>query len=145
MSICICSIISAQETAFFELPLYFEDAAGNKDTLIVGYDLNASDTEINENFDEVAITAPFDSIFEVRAYNSFHIDTFTNKFFSKKIILNPEQRIKEDSIICYVADGAKILFNAIHLPVKMYYDRDILNSRCVPEASFYGTMVCYYS
>ena len=133
---CCYSIVFPQETAFFELPLYFEDAAGNKDTIIIGYDerIPYNSTEINESFGEILIDTPFDSIFEVRAYN----DDFSSnqKKLSKKIITWPEKIINEDSVTCYSSGGTKILFNAIHLPVKMYYDRDILNSRCVPEAAF---------
>ena len=133
--ICHCSMAFSQEAAFFELPLYFEDSIGNKDTIVIGYDERAYDDEINEIFGEMAIDTPFDSVFEVRVYNGSLSINSNAKFFSKKIIINPETILNEDSIHCYLANGAKIVFNAIHLPVKMYYDRDILNSRCIPEAS----------
>src|SRR5690554_2703518 len=43
-----------QQTPEFSFDLYFEDAAGNKDTITLGYDSNATDT-INVQFNEVNI------------------------------------------------------------------------------------------
>lgn len=63
--ISICPLVLfAQEEFSFEL--YFEDALGNKDTLILGYDPNATDS-IDTAFGEVNIlNQPWDNVFEVR-------------------------------------------------------------------------------
>lgn len=54
----------AQEEFSFEL--YFEDALGNKDTVILGYDPNATDV-IDITFGEVNILSqPWGSNFDVR-------------------------------------------------------------------------------
>ncbi len=50
----------------FSFPLYFEDALGNKDTLVFGYDNTATDS-IDANFGEIDIkNSPYDSSFEAR-------------------------------------------------------------------------------
>jgi len=57
----------AQQTPQFQITLQFEDAIGNKDSIIVGYDETASSDQLNTQFGEVLIDTPFDSVFEVRA------------------------------------------------------------------------------
>ncbi len=42
----------AQQTPEFQMQLYFEDAAGNRDTITIGYDINATDG-IDSDFGEV--------------------------------------------------------------------------------------------
>lgn len=71
------NLLQAQETAKVEIPLYFEDIFGNKDTLIIGYDPNTSYNEWNvkPEFGEVPLTEPFDSVFEVRLYKTASIIT----------------------------------------------------------------------
>jgi len=55
----------AQEEFSFEL--YFEDAVGNRDTLVLGYDENATDT-IDSGFLEIDISGSiWNNTFEVRA------------------------------------------------------------------------------
>lgn len=64
-------LLQGQDTAKVEIPLYFEDVFGNKDTLIIGYDPDISWNKyaIKPQFGEVPITEPFDSTFEVRLYS----------------------------------------------------------------------------
>ncbi len=60
-------VFFSQEEFSFEL--YFEDALGNKDTLVLGYDPLATDS-IDVAFGEVNIVnQPWDSVFEARALN----------------------------------------------------------------------------
>ncbi|GAB4497385.1 MAG: hypothetical protein OHK0019_30910 [Saprospiraceae bacterium] len=54
----------------FEMLIYFEDAIGNKDTVIVGYDPDANTYDVNPQFGEVWLDTPFDSVFEVRVSHS---------------------------------------------------------------------------
>lgn len=73
-------------TPEFEFELYFEDAAGNKDTLIIGYDENATDS-IDTSFGEInLINQPWSSDnFEV-----FITDRgITPTIKTKKQIVNP--------------------------------------------------------
>ncbi|MCC5924853.1 MAG: T9SS type A sorting domain-containing protein [Crocinitomicaceae bacterium] len=82
----------------FSFTLYFEDAVGNKDSLILGYDENGTQL-LDEQFGEVDISdQPWDSVFEVRASNllnytdmeawpSVNPPAFQSK---KQIVVQPE-------------------------------------------------------
>lgn len=60
---------SAQEFVF---SMYFEDAAGNRDTLVLGYDINATDS-IDDTFGEInIISQAWDEDFDVRVTNSHY-------------------------------------------------------------------------
>lgn len=64
-------MIQAQEEFSFEL--YFEDGLGNKDTLILGYDQNATDS-IDVMFGEVNIkNQPWNGILEVRTFENYFV------------------------------------------------------------------------
>lgn len=106
---------NAQKTPIFEAFLYFEDAIGNKDTLVIGYDTASQNDRIYPEFGEVWINTPLDSIFEVRA---FHVDDFSQKM-SKKIIGGCE---KTGGAPCYGSAGARIVVSAKHPPIKIRYD-----------------------
>ncbi|MCF8417129.1 MAG: hypothetical protein K9G40_12865, partial [Crocinitomicaceae bacterium] len=68
-AISFSNLLFAQEEFSFEL--YFEDALGNKDTLILGYDSNATNG-IDPLFGELNMTGqPWDNTFEVRAGNGY--------------------------------------------------------------------------
>ncbi|MCU0348792.1 MAG: hypothetical protein MUC59_17765, partial [Saprospiraceae bacterium] len=47
----------SQQTAFFETTLYFEDALGNTDSVVVGNDPDAETGQMNTQFGEVDISA----------------------------------------------------------------------------------------
>lgn len=103
----------AQKVPMFQTPLFFEDAVGNKDTLIIGYDTLSKDDRIYPEFGEVWIGTPMDSVFEVRA---FHFDDFSQKM-SKKIIAGCEKGGG-----CYNTLGPKIVVSAKYPPIKIRYD-----------------------
>ncbi|HRN42717.1 MAG TPA: T9SS type A sorting domain-containing protein [Vicingus sp.] len=66
--------IKAQE---FSFQLNFIDAIGNKDSLVLGYDITASDT-IDSSFSELnIISTPLDTAFDIRVS-----DVYTNLFSS---------------------------------------------------------------
>jgi hypothetical protein len=59
--------LSAQPVApMRQTTFYFEDAVGNRDTIVVGAD-RASNEEYNPQFGELDLPGSFDSVFEVRA------------------------------------------------------------------------------
>ena len=118
---CYGALLLAQSVPRFQMPLYFEDAVGNRDTIIVGYDENASFDTLNPQFGESAIDLPFDSIFEVRAvHNDDH-----NFVTSKKIIENFETG-QGDS--CGASAAVKIFIQAKYLPITVRYDTALVNS-----------------
>lgn len=118
----------AQQTAQFETVFYFEDAIGNKDSVIVGYDTLAT-RDIDPEFGEEEILSPFDSVFEVRAG---HFTWPWREKLSKKIIdrgtLASGPFAPED---CYSGQRIFIYIWAKHQPVKVWWDRTIfLQQRC---------------
>ena len=64
--------LSAQE-AQFETSFFFEDALGNRDTIVIGADPTA-DELVNTHLGEMLLIEPWDSAFEVRVTteNIFH-------------------------------------------------------------------------
>lgn len=84
-ALLLTNVAFAQEE--FSFQLYFEDALGNKDTITVGYDDNATNG-IDATFGEVNIIAqPWDNNFEVRVtdkmpsilYQNPTLETFRTK------------------------------------------------------------------
>ena len=61
----ITNLLKAQLTPLFETTLYVEDAIVNRDTVMFGFDPMAT-SDIDEDFGEVALNTPFDSILEAR-------------------------------------------------------------------------------
>lgn len=109
----------AQTTPLFEMPLYFEDAAGNRDTLIIGYDTMALGS-LHPILDGAEITGPFDSIFEVRAFHLFDwFDGDLNIQMSKKIIADCEW---SSGLPCGVSNDLVILMSCKYPPITITYD-----------------------
>lgn len=134
----LSSIIAlfAQDIPEFEMPLYFEDAIGNKDTLMVGYDVNATSSTLNLNFGEVALTEPFDSVFEVRALHSADWDDQ----MSKKIIAHYDHPA---SYPCGISNSIYIPVMIKHLPLRVSWDHDLLNaSICRSETIMTNSPFC---
>lgn len=102
---------------FFETTLYFEDAVGNMDSVIFGYDINATQ-DIDPEFGEVELTTPFDSIFEVRIGSS----DFPSQKLSKRLIYNTEAYINDTT--CYGGSLTNVYIHAIHQPVKVWWDKE---------------------
>ncbi len=108
----------------FEATIWFEDAIGNKDSIIVGYDTLATE-DIDPMFGEEEITAPFDSVFEVRAGS---IDYFYRKKLSKKLIgVTTEITFGSDSG-CFIAASKFIYIRAQNHPVKIWWSRPLFNN-----------------
>lgn len=75
-------ITSAQE---FSFELYFEDALGNRDTLVLGYDPLATDSIDIAFGEENIIAQPWDSVFEVRISDYYYENpTFLPTSFNSK-------------------------------------------------------------
>lgn len=120
--------IFSQLTAQFETTLYFEDAIGNRDSVVVGYDTLATH-DIDPEFGEQEIVSPFDSVFEVRAGTD---EYFFRHKLSKKIITKgspvfgpfpPEN--------CYPGSRIFIYIWAKHQPIKVSWDRAVFaEPRC---------------
>ncbi len=55
-----------QNVPYFETTIWVEDAIGNRDSVVVGFDPNATD-EVDTTFGEIPNDSAFDSILDVRA------------------------------------------------------------------------------
>ena len=120
--LCCCgTLLLAQSVPRFQMPLYFEDAVGNRDTIVVGYDETASYNQLNPQFGEQLLATPFDSIFEVRAAHAIDAP----HALSKKIIAQYENSIGDT---CFSSAGIEIFIQARHLPITIRYDTALVNS-----------------
>jgi hypothetical protein len=115
---CHSLLLTAQQPQFI-MPIWFEDAIGNKDTVWVGGDPNASYQNINAQFGEVAITTPFDSVFEVRA-----VHTDDSNWKTSEIVIEGNDTPGH----CYLPARTRIMFNAKYPPVKISWDTLLLKS-----------------
>jgi Secretion system C-terminal sorting domain len=108
----------AQIIPFFETPFYFEDAVGNQDTLILGFQPGlGSIYNLQPEYGEVLDNTPFDSVFEVRA---FHSDDSYYRM-SKKIIGSAEG----SPVLLY--GGVSIAIQARYPPITVSYDSSAIN------------------
>ena len=72
-------LLFSQATPMFEMPIYFADAQGNLDTLVIGYDVNGSIDSLSPILDGPQIQNPFDSIFEIRAAHFWDDDGMSKR------------------------------------------------------------------
>lgn len=104
-------------TPLFTMPIWFEDAVGNRDTLWVGSDTAASSSQINPQFGEVEITAPFDSVFEVRGVHGSD-----GYWHTTKTIIE----YTSGSGSCMLPNDTRIMIHALHWPVSIEWDTLLL-------------------
>lgn len=124
LCVALNSHLHSQQTALFQVVIRFEDAVGNKDSVTVGYDPNAT-FGIDAEFGEAEITAPFDSVFEVRAMSRFDFD---NKF--SKVIIDESDFIF--GLNCYGGPIVYLFVWSKHQPFKVDWDSSLfLNNVCV--------------
>ena len=130
------TIILAQDDILFESTLYFEDAIGNKDSIVYGYAENEEIDIFNPFYGEEEINSPFDSIFEVRATHEHH----GRKPYTKKIITHVfDQNYDIDNKCFRRAAPPFFVIHAKHFPVKMSWDRkNFRNMHCVEGSMLIG-------
>lgn len=141
MSILLCTIVCiawGQMDPLFSVKLAFVDAAGNRDTVQIGFDTSANEF-YNPKYGEVDLQNPFDKAFEVRAaHHSILTGSVAKGILSKKIITYAEEvfRIPDPGTICH--NGSKILLfmKTKNFPVTMLWDSlDFLNTReCLSQS-----------
>lgn len=108
----------------FMTKLYFEDSNMHYDTLIVGYDQNATDS-IDLSFGENDINGtPFDSIFEVRATDEYKLAYRAIPYLVKKQIVKKEC---EESKFPFVS---AILVKCKYYPIKISWDKALFDDNC---------------
>lgn len=80
----------SNDSILYEFPFYFEDAVGNRDTVIIGGSPLVNGDEVNPEFGEInLINVPFDSVFEVRVTRAANLEIFGDsaRYIGKKRIL----------------------------------------------------------
>jgi hypothetical protein len=108
----------AQNAPYFEMPIYFEDGIGNKDTIVVGYDLYA------QNCNSIIETTPMDSVFEVRAAKG-NVFPGSNEISYKRYIIDAEPTTVGDSVVIFGVPF-RIVASIKHLPLKISWDSTYL-------------------
>ena len=109
----------------FSFPLYFEDAKGHKDTIVLGYDINATngiDTAFGE---KDIISKPWDSIFEVRITDGKDYSKFSTK----------KQIIYKNCLEAKPIYPLSILIRSTNYPFVIRWDSSIFSNNC-KERSF---------
>ena len=139
-SIFCCLSSFAQEE--FSFKLYFEDAAGNKDTITIGYDESATngiDTAFGE---ENIISQPWGSGLDARVgdktysgdYGDMNLTWLSeNSYLSKKQILNYDCEIEEHT------EQVSIQFYSENYPIIVKWDKSLLlTDECVKYSFISG-------
>lgn len=112
----------------FQTTIYFEDAVGNRDTIVVGYDTLAN-AEYNPLFGEANISSPFDSVFEVRAAHEISFGWGEGEYIlSKKIIGFAENYANFTS--CYGGTSPLFFIYAKYQPITVSWDRSVFDNDC---------------
>jgi hypothetical protein len=122
------ALLYGQKTAQWETKFYFEDAAGNRDTITVGYDDEAN-YKYNPDFGEVDIKdVPWDSVFEVRAGHG-DAGVHLEEVLSKKIIGGIKKQ-NPDSDGCRPSELLRMFVRVKHLPLTITWDSTNYNNVC---------------
>lgn len=122
--------IAAQSIPKVLVPMFFEDAIGNRDTIYAGFDASAGRELTDSNFGEVDITnKQWAENFEVRIGPSLYPYKFSSK-------VDIQKGNCTDSTLGYLATGHSIYMKAKFLPIKWSWGTNIFKSRCL-QNSFY--------
>ncbi|MBK9106885.1 MAG: T9SS type A sorting domain-containing protein [Saprospiraceae bacterium] len=132
-----------QRKAQFEMSFYFQDASGNKDTIVFRADSSiideiTFDDDWNPEWGEIIDNSPFDSTFEVRAQPKFAI----GGDFYQNIILTANDVDQPDG--CIVPNPLLIFVYTKNWPVTMTWDRSYFRNHPCLYGSV-GSPDSYYS
>lgn len=112
-----CYTLAQNETIKFQMPFYFEDAKGNRDTITWGYSIDLDNYDsLKVQFGEDRLNTPFDSIFEVRIGKSSDRSNLTP--LGKKRIA----RVEDDGNDCDLFSSLFLVIQCKYPPIKMNYD-----------------------
>lgn len=120
-----------QEPPAFETTIWFEDAVGNRDSVVVGYDTTAN-VRFNPTLGESHIAEPFADILDVRVAHLLDY-RYQGRILSKKIITQAEKPFLFQG--CYAASGVVCFIKARHQPVTISWDVNPFNKKCL-QSSF---------
>ncbi len=124
----ICAKMLLAQTAQFEFKLYAQDAAGNRDSIIIGYDSRARQQYVDTALGEIEITRPFNTPFEIRAvtYESASI-----KRTSKKAVAKYSGNCSPYGFSEYIT----LVYKVRNLPVTLSWDSSLFRptNRSFPQ------------
>ncbi|MDW8301656.1 MAG: T9SS type A sorting domain-containing protein [Bacteroidia bacterium] len=134
-------IALSQSVPEFQFTIQINDNAGNKDSVIIGYDPMATDS-IDASFGETLIpyTTPFDSVFEARAW--VHNPTATWEGYTKKQITDKYQFLNP----CITSSGGHIQVIVFvrakrkNFPLTVKYNHSLF----VPNSCHDSTLLQWY-
>lgn len=119
----------------FSFPIYFQDALGNRDTVILGFDANATDS-VNGSFGEInRISSPWNPNLDVRVtneYSSRFMNSTPGSYHLKKAI---------DLKNCYDAVTKKNSLEIVssNWPITASWDSTLFIGAC-KEGSFFTSI-----
>ncbi|MBU3658750.1 MAG: T9SS type A sorting domain-containing protein [Flavobacteriales bacterium] len=120
----------------FSFDLYFEDALGNRDTVTIGYDPQATDG-IDELFgEENIISQPWDSVLDVRIGNKTYTE---NTWLTDNTYLSKKQIISSYCNNSITSSRISLQFYAKNYPLKFKWDKSQFeNDTCRFFSVFFG-------
>jgi len=124
--------IAGQSNAFFETIIYFEDAIGNRDSVIVGHDPSVNSHEENNEFGEYDLShIPFDSIFEVRGVQFQDYNSIDGPLMNFKKVIGFTNVFDQNNNCYPIVEATIFIFNCKNLPLKVEWtESDFSNSIC---------------
>ncbi|MCS7029868.1 MAG: T9SS type A sorting domain-containing protein, partial [Bacteroidia bacterium] len=136
-------IALSQSVPEFQFTIQINDNAGNKDSVIIGYDPMATDT-IDTSFGEVFIpySTPFDSVFGARALTPSYYPPEVADGFTKKQIANKYTLMDP----CITSGGGKVRVVVLvrakrkNFPLTVKYNHSLF----VPNSCHDSTLLQWY-
>lgn len=124
-----------QNRKSFSFKMFFEDAIGNKDSIIIGFDPNATNG-IDEDFGEVNIyNAMWTKDLELRAGETS--SGIMNNYDTTEAIINSKIQISKKT--CDFFDMTKFIFKCKNFPLKISWDTTAFSSDSCLYSSYITT------
>jgi hypothetical protein len=123
-ALCQVSACYAQQ---FEFPIFFVDAAGNKDTLLLGYDPNATDEIDNAWGEQNIYGTPYKTGLDVRTGNEFKEQSSMG---TPNPIFETKKQIMQDTCGGYHYPIIEIHIATNNYPVQSYWDHTPFLDSC---------------
>lgn len=130
--------LCAQSVApMFETTIRFKDGMGNRDSVVIGYDLWKKFPLDTAQFHEVLLNTPFDSVFEVRVVQRVMYTPWGNddSDLYKRLITGAETAA--NAPWCSLGGSSIFLIRAIHQPVTVYWDRSVFDAAHCRENAYF--------
>jgi hypothetical protein len=131
----VTNALAAPAIPFFETTIYVHDTLGNRDSVRLGYDLDAvlNDTTL---FHDTFANGPYDTLLEMRAavavLGAWHPNGGDNLF--KRLVV-PAETTSDG--VCTLGAGVILWIYAKHKPITLTWDREIFAADICRENAFF--------